>query len=83
MSTLFAHHFCNRYDSSTACMMCRLERSGDMGMYEVSVSMSLLGFGMKTMLANFHMCGIMLLLKAVLNMLMRNASPRGPLCLGV
>ena len=29
---------------------------------------------MGTMLANFHMCGIMLLLRAVLNMLVRNAS---------
>ena len=28
----------------------------------------------------FHMCGIMLLLKAVLNMLVRNANPRGPMC---
>ena len=27
----------------------------DMGMYEVPLSMSLLGFGMGTMLANFHM----------------------------
>ena len=27
------------------------------------------------MLANFHMCGIMLLLRAVLNMLVGNASP--------
>ena len=30
------------------------------------------GFGMGTMLANVHMCGIMLLLRAVLNMLVRN-----------
>ena len=47
-----------------------------MGLYEVPLSMSLLGFGMGTMLANFHMCGIML----VFNMLVRNASPRGPMC---
>ena len=40
-------------------------------MYEVPLSMSLLGFGMGTMLANFHMCGIML--RAVFNMLV---SPR-------
>ena len=53
-----------------------------MGLYEVPLSMSLLGFGMGTMLANFHMCGIMLVLRAVFNMLMRNASPRGPMCLG-
>ena len=50
----------------------------DMGLYEVPVDMSLFGFG--TMLANFHMCGIMLVLRAVFNMLMRNASPRRPMC---
>ena len=48
-----------------------------MGLYEVPLSMSLLGFGMGTMLASFHMCGIMLVLRAVFNMLVRNASPRG------
>ena len=51
-----------------------------MGLYEVPLSLSLLGFGMGTMLANFHVCGIMLLLRAVLNMLVRNASPRGHMC---
>ena len=35
---------------------------------EMSLSMSLLGFGMGTMLAKFHMCGIMILLRTVLNM---------------
>ena len=38
----------------------QLLRGGDMGMYEVPLSVSLLGFGMGTMLANFHMGGIML-----------------------
>ena len=53
-----------------------------MGLYEVPLSMSLLGFGMGTMLANFlHMCAIMLVLRAVFNMLVRNASPRVPMCL--
>ena len=33
-----------------------------MGLYEVPLSMSLLGFWMETMLANFHKCGIMLVL---------------------
>ena len=51
-----------------------------MGLYEVPLSVSLLGFGMGTMLANFHMCGIMLVLRAVFDMLVRNASPRGPMC---
>ena len=49
-------------------------------MYEVPLSMSMFGFGMGTMLTNFHMCGIMLVLTAVFNMLVRNSSPRGPMC---
>ena len=35
-----------------------------MGLYEVPLSVSLLGFGIGTMLANFHVCGIMFLLRA-------------------
>ena len=31
-------------------------------------------------LANFHMCGVMLVSRAVLNILVRNASPSGPMC---
>ena len=42
--------------------------------------MSLFGFGMGTMLTNFHMCGIMLVLRTVYNMLVRNASPKGHMC---
>ena len=52
----------------------------DIGLYEVPLAMSLLGFWMGTMLAGFNMCGIMLVLRAVFNMLVRNASPRGPMC---
>ena len=51
----------------------------DMGLYEMPLSMSLLDFGMETMFANFHMCDIMLVLRAVFNMFVRNASPRGPM----
>ena len=51
-----------------------------MGLYEVPLIMSLLGLGMRTMLANFYMRGIMLVLRAVFNMLVRNTSPRGPMC---
>ena len=32
------------------------------------------------MLVNFYVRGIMFLLRAVLNILVRNASPRGPMC---
>ena len=39
------------------------------------------GVGMGTMSASFHMCGIMLVLRLVFNMLARNASSRGPMCL--
>ena len=39
-----------------------------MGLYLVPLSMFLLGFGMGNMLANFLMCGIMLVLRAVFNM---------------
>ena len=51
-----------------------------MGLYEVVLYMPLLGFGMRTMLANFHMCVIMLVLRIVFNILVRNASPTGPMC---
>ena len=52
-----------------------------MCLYEVPLSVSLLGLGIGTMLANFHVWGIMFLLRAVLNILVRNASPRGSLCI--
>ena len=60
--------------------MSAITERRDMGLSEVPLSMSLSGFGMGTMLANFHMCGIMLVLRAVFNMLVRNASLRGPMC---
>ena len=50
------------------------------GMYEVPLSMSLLGFGMGTMLDNFYVCDIMFVLRAAFNMLVRNASPREAMC---
>ena len=45
-----------------------------MGLYDVPLSMSLLGFGIGTILASFHMCGIMLVIRAVFNMLGSNVS---------
>ena len=65
------------------CKEAAITERRDMGLYEVPLSMCLLGFGMGTMLANFHMCGIMLVLRAVFNMLMRNASPEALCVLGV
>ena len=52
----------------------------DIVLYEVPLFVSLLGFGIGTMLANFHVGGNMFLLSAVLNIIVRNASPRGPMC---
>ena len=54
-----------------------------MGLYEVTLCMSLLNFEMGSMFANFHMCGIMVVLRAVFNMLVRNASPKGLCVLSV
>ena len=80
--------FCTRV-AWVCLLLCKEEGSSlvpaiterrDMGLYDEPVSMSLLGFGMGTMFANFHMCGIMLVLRAVFSMLVRNASPRGPMC---
>ena len=58
--------------------MSAITEGKGMGMYEVS--MSLLGFGMGTKLVNFQMCGIMLVVKTLSNMLVKNASLRGPMC---
>ena len=54
-------------------LLCKEEHSSpvsaiteDMGLYEVSLCMFLLDFGIGNMLANFHMCGVMLLLEQFL-----------------
>ena len=49
-----------------------------MGLYDVPLFMYFLDFGMGTMLANFHMCGIMLVLRAVFNMLVGLRVQEGP-----
>ena len=36
-----------------------------LSLYEVPLSMCLMGFGMGTMSANFHVCGIVFVLRAV------------------
>ena len=68
------------YVRKKALLQCAITERRDVGLYEVPLAMSLLGFGMGTMLANFHMCGIMLVLRAVFNMIVRNASPRVSMC---
>ena len=73
---MFAVMYGRRLFSSVFAITERRE----MGLYEVPMWMSLFGLGMGTMFANFHVCGIIFLLRAVFNMLVRNASPRGPMC---
>ena len=69
------------YVRKKALLPCiAITEMSDMGLYEEPLSMFLLGFRMGTMLANFHVCGIILVLRAVFNMLVRNASLRGPMC---
>ena len=51
--------------------MFAISERRDMGLYEVALSLFLLGFGIGSMLAIFHMCGIVLVLRAVFNMLVR------------
>ena len=48
---------CNKEGSSPVSL--QLLRGGIWGLYEVPLSVSLLGFGIVTMLANFHVLGIM------------------------
>ena len=67
---------CSSFLISVCCLLCRI----DMGLYAMPLSMSLVGFGIGTRLVNFHMYVIMLVLRAVFNILMRNVSPRGPMC---
>ena len=56
--------------------MSAITERRDMGIYEVHLFMS---FWMGTMLANFHLCGIILLLRTVLNILVRITAVCSPL----
>ena len=58
--------------------MSAITERRDMGLYEVPLSF--VGFEKGTVLANLYMCGIILVLRAVFNMLVWNANPRGPMC---
>ena len=85
--SLYSVVFCTRV--ALVCLVCLLSSKEkgsspvsaitarrDMDMYEVPLSVSLLGLGIGTMLANFHMCGIMLVLRAVFNMVMRKSESK-------
>ena len=49
-----------------------------MGLYEVPYVF--VGFWDEDYVSQLHRCGMMLVLRAFFNMLVRNASPRGPMC---
>ena len=68
--SLYSVLFCTRvaWVCLVCLLLCKEEGSSpvsaiterrDMDLYEVPMSISLLGIEMGTMLANFHMCGIM------------------------
>ena len=44
------------YVGKKALLQCAITERWDMGLYEVPLSMSLLGFGIGIMLTNFHIC---------------------------
>ena len=52
-----------------------------MGLYEVHMLMSLLGFVIDIMFASFHVTGCMMILfNTIFYILVRYVSPRGPVC---
>ena len=57
--------FCTRVAWVCLVSMLLCKEEGSSPVYEVPLSMSLLDYGIGTMVASFHMCGIMLLLRAV------------------
>ena len=68
---VFCRYVCCYVRNNALLQFFQITEMRDMGLYEVPLSMSLLGFGMGTMLTNFHMFGIMLVLRAVFNMVVR------------
>ena len=56
-----------------------ITESSEIGRKDVPVSLS--GFSIGMMLASFHMCGMVLVLRARLNVLVRYVRPSGPMCL--
>ena len=60
--------------------MSAITERRDMGLYERPLSVSLLDFGIWTMLANFPCVRYYVFIKSSLNILVRNVSQRGPMC---
>ena len=63
--------FCREEGSSP---VSAITERRDMGLYDVPLFVSLMGYGIGTMLVNFHMCGIILVLRAVFKICVSGAS---------
>ena len=74
--------FCVIYGRITFPSVFEIIDRRDIGLYDVSMLIYLLGLGTGMMLANFHTCGILLSLSAVLYMFVKYFSPSLPMCLG-
>ena len=72
---------CVLYGRITFSIVFAITDRRDMGLYDVTMLMSLLGLGIGMMLANFHTGGILLSLSAALYMFVRYFSPSLPMCL--
>ena len=67
------------YGSSVFVSVFAITERGEMGLYDVPMLMSLFGFGIGMMFAGYHVLGMLLLFSDVLYMLVRYASPSGPM----
>ena len=67
--------FCVIYGIITFPSVFAITDRRDIGLYDVSILMSLLGLGIGMMLVNFHICVILLLLSAAWYMFVRYFSP--------
>ena len=73
--------FCVMYGRITFSSVFDITDRRDIGLYDVSMLMSLLGLGIGMMLASFHTLGLLLSLSAALYMFVRYFSPFLPMCL--
>ena len=69
------------YGSCVFSSVFAITERSEVGLYDVPMFMSLFDFRIGMMFASFHVGGMMLLFSDVLYMLVRYASPSGPMCL--
>ena len=69
------------YSSSVFSSVFGITEWSEMGLYDIPMFMVSVGFGISMKFASFHVWGMMLLFSDMLYMLVRYASPNGPMCL--